>query len=115
MVTDAVVSIPAEPPAIVQMNPYPLLFHAKDRASDVVMDTPENRRKGWQRIALFAFYFRPSTLDVATTGEMIREAKDAPDRSRQNYFGLYPFRWQPDWPQSFGRCTTRESSRLRRF
>lgn len=101
MVTDAVVSIPAEPPAIVQMNPYPLLFHAKDRASDVVMDTPENRRKGWQRIALFAFYFRPSTLDVATTGEMIREAKDAPDRSRQNYFGLYPFRWQPDWPQSF--------------
>ncbi|MBD2426811.1 DUF4336 domain-containing protein [Phormidium sp. FACHB-1136] len=101
MVTDALVSIPAEPPAVVQINPFPLLFHAKDSPADAIVDTPENRRKGWQRIALFAFYFRPSTLDVATTGDMFREAKQAPDRSRQNYFGLYPFRWQPHWPDSF--------------
>ena len=64
-------------------------------------DTPENRRKGWQRIALFAFYFRPSTLEVADTGEMFKAARSAPDRSRRNYFGLYPFRWQPAWRQSF--------------
>jgi hypothetical protein len=101
MVTDAVVSIPADPPAILQLDPYPLLFHAKDRASDAIADTPDNRRKGWQRIALFAFYFRPSTLEVATTGEMLKEARLAPDRSRQNYFGLYPFRWQPGWQDSF--------------
>jgi hypothetical protein len=101
MVTDAVVSIPADPPAILQLDPYPLLFHAKDRASDAIADTPDNRRKGWQRIALFAFYFRPSTLEVATTGEMLKEARLAPDRSRQNYFGLYPFRWQPGWTDSF--------------
>jgi hypothetical protein len=101
MVTDAIVAIPAEPPAILQLDPFPLLFHAKDSPSDAIADTPANRRKGWQRIALFAFYFRPSTLDVATTGEMFREAKQAPVRSRRHYFGLYPFRWQPDWPQSF--------------
>jgi len=101
MVTDAVVSIPADPPAILQLNPFPLLFHAKDSPADAILDTPDNRRKGWQRIALFAFYFRPSTLEVATTGEMFREAKQAPDRSRQNYFGLYPFRWQPNWSASF--------------
>ncbi|MEO1067576.1 MAG: DUF4336 domain-containing protein [Cyanobacteria bacterium J06638_6] len=101
MVTDAIVAIPAEPPAILQLDPFPLLFHAKDSPADAIADTPANRRKGWQRIALFAFYFRPSTLDVATTGEMFKEAKQAPVRSRRHYFGLYPFRWQPDWPQSF--------------
>jgi hypothetical protein len=101
MLTDAIVAIPAEPPAIVQIDPFPLLFHARDSAAETIVDTPANRRKGWQRIALFAFYFRPSTLDVATTGEMWREAKQAPVRSRQHYFGFYPFRWRPDWPQSF--------------
>jgi hypothetical protein len=101
LLTDAIVAIPAEPPAIVQVDPFPLLFHARDSATEAIVDTPANRRKGWQRIALFAFYFRPSTLDVATTGEMLREAKQAPVRSRQYYFGFYPFRWRPDWPQSF--------------
>jgi hypothetical protein len=101
MLTDAVVSVPAEPPAVVQLEPFPLLFHAKDGPQDAIVDTPENRRKGWQRIALFAFYFRPSTLDIATTGEMLKEARQSPDRSRRNYFGLYPFRWQPNWPDSF--------------
>lgn len=101
MLTDAIVAIPAEPPAIVQIDPFPLLFHARDTAADAIVDTPANRRRGWQRIALFAFYFRPSTLDVATTGEMWQEAKQAPVRSRQHYFGFYPFRWRPDWPESF--------------
>lgn len=101
LLTDAIVAIPTEPPAIVQIDPFPLLFHARDTAADAIADTPENRRKGWQRIALFAFYFRPSTLDVATTGEMLKEAKQAPVRSRKHYFGLYPFRWRSDWPQSF--------------
>jgi hypothetical protein len=101
MVTDALVSVPAEPPAVVQLEPFPLLFHAKDGPQDVMEDTPDNRRKGWQRIALFAFYFRPSTLEVAPTGEMWRESRQAPDRSRRNYFGLYPFRWQPHWQDSF--------------
>lgn len=101
MVTDAIVAIPAEPPDILQVNPFPLLFHARDSPADAIVDTPANRRKGWQRIVLFAFYFRPSTLEVATAGEMFKDAKQAPVRSRQHYFGLYPFRWQSDWPQSF--------------
>jgi len=101
LLTDAIVAIPPEPPAILQLDPFPLLFHARDTPADAMVDTPENRRQGWQRIALFAFYFRPSTLQVATTGEMLREAKQAPVRSRQYYFGFYPFRWQPDWSQSF--------------
>jgi hypothetical protein len=101
LVTDAVVSVPAQPPAIVQLDSYPLLFHAKDDAFDKVDDTPGNREKGWKRIALFAFYFRPSALDVSETLQSFRDALKAGDRSRRAYFGWYPFRWRSGWEQSF--------------
>ncbi len=52
--TDGIISIPENPPAILELDPYPLLFHAKNSAKDLVEDTPENRRRGWQRICLFA-------------------------------------------------------------
>ncbi|MDB9376108.1 DUF4336 domain-containing protein [Nodularia sphaerocarpa] len=101
LVTDSVVSVSAEPPAIVQLDPYPLLFHAKDRASDLIADTPANRRKGWQRVSLFALYFRPSVLEVVAWGKVFREAINAPNRSQKAYFGLYPFKWHSDWQRSF--------------
>lgn len=101
LLTDALVSVPAEPPAVLQQDPYPLLFHARDRATDPVQDTAEARQRGWQRIALFAFYFRPSALDVPTLGQAVRESFQAPDRSRKAYFGLYPFRWEATWWRAF--------------
>ena len=101
LVTDSVVSIPEEPPAIVQLDPYPLLFHAKDRASDIIEDTQANRRKGWQRICLFAMYFQPSALEVFKWSEVFRDALKAPDRSKRGYFGLFPFKWNSDWKRSF--------------
>ena len=110
LVTDAVVSIPAEPPAIVQLNSYPLLFHAKENAADNPADTVENRRKGWQRIALFAFYFRPEALKDPQWGKVLRAVGAASDRSKRAYFGLYPFDWEPTWQQSFERLS--ENGRL---
>ncbi|MBH8563875.1 DUF4336 domain-containing protein [Nostoc sp. CENA67] len=101
LVTDSVISIPEDPPAIVQLDPYPLLFHAKDKASDIVADNQANRRKGWQRISLFALYFRPSVLEVIKWGEVFRDALKAPERSKKAYFGLFPFKWYPDWQRSF--------------
>ncbi len=101
LVTDTIVAVPSEPPEIVQQDPYPLLFHAKDSGAEAIADTPANRLKGWRRIALFAFYFRPSCLDVTETGRSLQEIKQAPDRSRQAYFGWFPFRWQHGWEQSF--------------
>jgi hypothetical protein len=101
LVTDSVVSIPDEPPAIVQLDPFPLLFHAKDGVNDRIKDTPALRRRGWHRISLFAFYFRPSALDIADLIPSIREARNAPDHSKQNYFGWYPYTWSADWQQSF--------------
>jgi hypothetical protein len=101
LVTDSVVSIPEDPPAIVQLDPYPLLFHAKDKASDIVANTQANRRKGWQRISLFTLYFQPGVLEVPKWGEVFRNALKAPERSKKAYFGLFPFRWRPDWKRSF--------------
>ncbi|ARV62618.1 hypothetical protein BZZ01_31850 [Nostocales cyanobacterium HT-58-2] len=101
LVTDSVVSVPEEPPAIIQLDPYPLLFHAKDKATDIVEDNQANRRKGWQRIALFAFYFQPSVLEIPRWSEVFRNAFKAPDHSKKAYFGLYPFKWNSDWERSF--------------
>jgi hypothetical protein len=101
MVTDSVLSVPEEPPEIVQLDPYPLLFHAKDDAFDVVQDSEASRLKGWQRISLFAFYFRPSAMEVVEMGQSLRDALKAPERSRQAYFGWFPFKWKENWKQSF--------------
>lgn len=101
LVTDSVLSVPEEPPAIVQLDPYPLLFHARDNALDVIEDNPANRRKGWQRISLFAIYFGPSAVETVPLGQALRDALKAPDHSRKAYFGLFPFRWKDNWQQSF--------------
>lgn len=101
LVTDTVVAIPEEPPPIVQLDPYPLLFHAKDDPYHVVFDTVANRTKGWQRIALFAFYFQPAALETVPLPQAFREARQAPDRSRKAYWGVYPFRWRANWQDSF--------------
>ncbi|ASC74009.1 hypothetical protein XM38_049830 [Halomicronema hongdechloris C2206] len=101
LVTDTVMAIPAEPPDVLQLDPYPLLFHAREHGLDPIHDTPANRRKGWQRIALFSFYFRPGPLQVLGLGEALREARQAPDHSLKAYGGVYPFRWQDTWQQSF--------------
>jgi hypothetical protein len=101
LVTDLVVSVSEDPPAIVQLDSYPLLFHAKEDGADQVEDTIANRRKGWQRIVLFAFYFRPSALETIPLGQSFRDSFKARDRSRKNYFGVYPFKWKANWKQSF--------------
>jgi hypothetical protein len=101
LVTDAVLAIPEDAPAIIQLDSYPLLFHAKDQAFDVVADTYENRRKGWQRIALFTFYFQPDVLKIAQWGSVFFDALKAPERSPKAFFGLYPFRWDKNWQYSF--------------
>ena len=101
LVTDSVVSVPEEPPAIVQLDPYPLLFHAKDYTSDIIEDNHANRRKGWQRISLFGLYFQPSVLKIPTWSDVFRNAFKAAERSKKAYFGLFPFKWNSDWKRSF--------------
>ncbi|AFZ44014.1 hypothetical protein PCC7418_1846 [Halothece sp. PCC 7418] len=101
LLTDSVISIPKTPPESVELDPYPLLFHARDNSVEAVEDTPAMREKGWQRICLFANYFQPDALEVLEWGDTWQEAQQAPDRSKKAYFGFYPFRWRPHWKESF--------------
>jgi hypothetical protein len=101
LVTDSVISVPEDPPAIVQLDPYPLLFHARDDVSDAIEDNAANRRKGWHRIVLFSLYFQPGILETIKLRQAWRDARKAPDRSRRAYFGLFPFKWKENWQRSF--------------
>jgi hypothetical protein len=102
LVTDAIISIPATPPAIVVADAYPLLFHARDKSAEAILDDRMSQCiKGWQRICLFALYFRPSSLEIPKWSDVFRESLTALDRSKKAYFGLYPFRWQAGWEGAF--------------
>jgi hypothetical protein len=101
LVTDTVLSVPEAPPEILQLDPYPLLFHARDSALEPIADSEANRRKGWQRIALFALYFQPSALKTVGLAQAIRDGLNAPNHSKKAYFGFFPFQWQPGWQRSF--------------
>jgi hypothetical protein len=97
LLTDALVGIPADPPALFQLDPTPLLFHARERGDEPLLDTPERRQRGWWRLVLFACYLRPARLEVPPIAEVLRHSLAPGCRDRRSHFGLYPFRWQPGW------------------
>jgi hypothetical protein len=101
MVTDTIVSVSVDPPSIIQLDPFPLLYHAQEKSGDTVPDNLQNRRKGWRRITLFAFYFRPSAVDVPSWKDVWQDAKNVSQRNLRNYFGFFPFHWKPDWEESY--------------
>jgi hypothetical protein len=93
LITDALVAINPEPPALFNLDPTPLLFHARDRGDEPLQDSPELRLKGWQRLALFASYLRPEALNVPPLGQLLGQAFRPGCRNARTYFGLYPFQW----------------------
>lgn len=97
LVTDALVSISAEPPPVFDLDPTPLLFYARDGGSELLIDSPENRMRGWLRIVLFANYFRPSCIEVPPLPELLAQMGREGCRSARAHFGFYPFRWSEDW------------------
>jgi hypothetical protein len=99
LLTDALVSIPASPPAVFELDPTPLLFHARERGDEPLVDSPGQRRKGWQRLVLFANYLRPEPLDLPGLGEVLRQSLAPGCRTARAHFGLYPFRWRAGWEQ----------------
>ncbi len=101
LLTDALVAIAPEPPPLFDADPTPLLFHARDRGDQPLCDTPEQRRRGWQRLVLFASYLRPARLEVPPFAEVWAQAWGPGLRNARSYFGLYPFRWHPDWQEEF--------------
>jgi hypothetical protein len=97
LVTDALVGISAEPPSLFDLDPTPLLFHARERGDQPLNDTPDARRRGWARLVLFASYLRPEPLEVPTLKQVFRHAFRPGLRSAKAHFGLYPFQWTSGW------------------
>ncbi|MFO0076800.1 MAG: DUF4336 domain-containing protein [Cyanobacteriota bacterium] len=101
LITDALVTIPAQPPAVFDLDPTPLLFHARERGDEALIDTPARRQRGWQRLVLFANYLRPAPLQVPPLAEVLRHALAPGCRNARSHFGVYPFRWEPGWENDF--------------
>lgn len=115
LVTDALVSIRSTPPALFNDDPTPLLFHARDRGSEPLIDTPANRTKGWKRIVLFANFFRPSCISVPALSSLLAEMFASGCRNARAHFGFYPFCWSADWESEADRlmCEARGEAPIR--
>lgn len=98
IVTDTVISVTDDPPAIIQEDPRGMLFHARNSIKDVVEDTPEVRRRGWRRMVQFGLCFFPSKIGVNTVGQALSEANSIDPSMRtlgENAVpgSLYPWTW----------------------
>ncbi len=100
LVTDALVGIESDPPALFDLDPTPLLFHARENGSEPLDDSPELRKKGWARLVLFASFLRPAELSIPSLKEVFKNAFKPGLRNPRAHFGIYPFAWQKGWDKS---------------
>ena len=97
LITDALVGLAPEPPGLFDLDPTPLLYHARERGDEPLADSPDRRRRGWLRLLLFANYLRPAALEVPPLVEVLGRALAPGCRNLRSHFGLYPFRWREGW------------------
>ena len=64
LVTDTVLEVTDDVPKIFDIDPKPLLFHARTTVTEVVEDTQAVRERGWRRIVLFGLFFTPGALKI---------------------------------------------------
>jgi hypothetical protein len=102
IVTDTVLEVTEEVPEICELDPGPLLYHARDTVTQVVENTPEMRKIGWRRIALFGLYFTPSAIDIKDADVAFKERR--PDIN-SDFIGIYPWDWVRNEKASFDALT----------
>lgn len=102
IVTDTALEVTEEVPEICELEPEPLLYHARDSVTEVVENTPEVRKRGWRRIALFGLFFTPSAIDIKDAGVAFNERR--PDIN-SDFIGIYPWDWVRDDKASFDALT----------
>ena len=88
IVTDTVLEVTEEVPEICELEPSPLLYHARDTINQIVEDTPEMRKIGWRRVALFGLFFTPSAIDIKDADMAFKERR--PDIN-SDFLGIYPW------------------------
>uniref|UniRef100_A0A7S1ZID2 DUF4336 domain-containing protein n=1 Tax=Trieres chinensis TaxID=1514140 RepID=A0A7S1ZID2_TRICV len=102
LVTDTVVEVTDEVPAIFDSDPNPLLYHARDTVTDVLEDTPEVRKRGWKRVVLFGLFFQPSAIQIKDVDTALKERrKDI----NPDFAGIYPWDWVGEDDASFKALT----------
>eukprot|EP00242_Pyramimonas_sp_CCMP2087_P007888 CAMPEP_0198223474 /NCGR_PEP_ID=MMETSP1445-20131203/92679_1 /TAXON_ID=36898 /ORGANISM="Pyramimonas sp., Strain CCMP2087" /LENGTH=429 /DNA_ID=CAMNT_0043902317 /DNA_START=170 /DNA_END=1459 /DNA_ORIENTATION=+ len=102
IVTDSLVKISSKPMEICQVDPYPLLYHARSNAEQPITDTAQERIRGWQKTVLFAFYLRPVPVDLVKTIPTFQNWFKAPTFPKVDAF--FPFEWNGDeWKKAFDR------------
>ncbi len=97
LVTDALIGIDSQPPKLFDLDPTPLLFHARDLGTQALDDSPEIRKKGWARLVLFASLLKPSLLKIPSIKTVFKNAFKPGLLNLRSHFGLYPFEWQKGW------------------
>ncbi len=100
LVTDSLIAIEVKPPELFNFDPTPLLFHARERGEELILDTPKAREKGWKRIVLFASFLKPTNLSIPPLLEVLNNAFKPGLRNRKSHFGIYPFKWENNWESS---------------
>ena len=100
IVTDAIVGISSNPPAIFDDDPTPLIFHSRDRGDEPLLDSQEARNKGWSRLILFSSFLRPSKLRIPSLFYIFKYAFKKGLRNKKAHFGIYPFLWEKNWEDS---------------
>jgi hypothetical protein len=102
IVTDCVVTVTKNPPPIIAEDPRALLYHSRDKATEVILeDTPARREKGWRRMVQFGLVFFPSQITVTPTlSDVYNDAVHVPANLRNLGDGaiplsgsLYPWSW----------------------
>lgn len=91
LVTDSIVKVEDEPPAIIQEDPRSILYHSRDTMLQAVVDSQESRRRGWRRMVLFGLLFQPSGITVRDFGEAFREVKKVSPEAKLLGEGAVPF------------------------
>ena len=91
-----------EVPEICELEPSPLLYHARDTVTQKVENTPEVRKLGWRRIALFGLFFTPSAIDIKDADVAFQERRPDID---PGFLGIYPWDWVRDDKASFDALT----------
>ncbi len=100
VVTDALIGIESEPPQIFDLDPTPLLFHARETGDQLLNDSPDIRKKGWARLVLFASYLKPNKLKIPPINQVLKNSFKPGLRTIKSHFGIYPFKWEKGWELS---------------
>ena len=65
-----------------------------------MIDSIEQRKKGWKRLVLFSSFLKPGKLNIPPLKKIFKYSFKKDLRNWRSHFGIYPFLWDEDWESS---------------